>query len=76
MWDMQERFVGGAKEAGAVRPHKNAVHQARSGKPHEWCIVLNTAQAVDQILEGSQFASQRRTRDPVDGEIFLELETA
>jgi hypothetical protein len=63
-----------AQRAGP--PIFDVIVELRRGEPHEWRIVLNTATAVDQILEGSHYAAQRRTRDPATGEFFLELEKA
>ena len=54
----------------------DVILELRRGEPHEWRIVVNSARAVDQILEGDHYYSERRTRDPDTGEFFLELERA
>ena len=63
-----------AQRAGP--PIFDLIVELRRGEPHEWRIVMNSARAVDQILEGGNYASQRRTRDPATGELVLELEQA
>jgi stage III sporulation protein SpoIIIAA len=63
-----------AQRAGP--PIFDLIVELRRGEPHEWRIVMNSARAVDQILEGGNYASQRRTRDPATGEFVLELEQA
>jgi stage III sporulation protein SpoIIIAA len=57
-------------------PIFDVIVELRRGEPHEWRIVVNSARAVDQILEGDHYYSERRTRDPDTGEFFLELERA
>jgi stage III sporulation protein SpoIIIAA len=63
-----------AQRAGP--PVFDIIVELRRGEPNEWRIVNPCAKAVDMILEGSHYLSQRRTRDPVTGEFFLELEKA
>ncbi len=57
-------------------PIFDIVVELRRGEPHEWRVVMNSAKAVDHILEGLHYHSQRRTRDPATGEFFIELEKA
>ena len=54
----------------------DVIIELRRGEPHEWRIVMNSAKAVDEILLGSHYLSQRRTRDPASGEFFIDLEKA
>jgi stage III sporulation protein SpoIIIAA len=63
-----------AQRAGP--PVFDIIVELRRGEPNEWRIVNPCAKAVDMILEGSHYLSQRRTRDPATGEFFLELERA
>eukprot|EP00908_Phaeocystis_cordata_P000460 Transcript_10487.p1 GENE.Transcript_10487~~Transcript_10487.p1 ORF type:complete len:831 (-),score=192.75 Transcript_10487:133-2262(-) len=63
-----------AQRAGA--PIFDVIIELRRGVPHEWRIVTESAKAVDQILDGSHYLSQLRTRDPLTGEFYLELEKA
>ena len=63
-----------AQRAGP--PIFDVIIELRRGEPHEWRIVMNSAKAVDEILLGSHYFSQRRTRDPASGEFFIELEKA
>jgi stage III sporulation protein SpoIIIAA len=63
-----------AQRAGP--PIFDVIVELRRGEPNEWRIVMNSAMAVDQILEGGYYSSQRRTRDPATGEFSLELEKA
>ena len=64
------------KTERAGPPIFDMVIELRRGEPHEWRVVKDTAKAVDLILEGERYHSQRRTRDPTTGEFFLELEKA
>ena len=63
-----------AQRAGP--PIFDVIIELRRGELHEWRVVTPCAKAVDCILEGSHYLSQRRTRDPTTGEFFLELERA
>ena len=63
-----------AQRAGP--PIFDIIIELRRGEPHEWRIVKNSGKAVDEILQGSHYLSQRRTRDPATGEFFIELEKA
>eukprot|EP00729_Bicosta_minor_P016053 gene16053-26374_t len=63
-----------AKRGGA--PVFDTIVELRRGEPHEWRIVKGTAKAVDSILEGRQYLTQRRTRNPETGDFYVELEKA
>lgn len=63
-----------AKRSGA--PVFDTIVELRRGEPHEWRIVKGTAKAVDSILEGQQYLTQRRTRNPETGDFYIELERA
>lgn len=43
---------------------------------HEWKIILNTAEAVDRVIEGEEYPFERRIRDPSTGSITTMLEHA
>jgi len=63
-----------AQRAGA--PVFDVIVELRRGAHHEWRIVLDTAGAVDKILDGQHYFAQRRTREPTSGRLTLELESA
>ena len=78
-----------AKRHGAPAGSLNKVQAQRGGPPifdvivelhrgelHEWRVVMNCADAVDCILDGRDYLVQRRTRDSVTGELFVEFQTA
>ncbi len=53
-------------------PVFDIIIELRKGKPHEWNIVLDTARACDDILDGGKYKVQRRLRDANSGGIFIE----
>ena len=63
-----------ARRVGA--PVFDIIVELRRGAHHEWRVVLDTANAVDRILEGGAFHSQRRKRDPKTGYIQMKAEDA
>ena len=73
-WRQLNEFPGGKSFVRSYYVH--VIVELRRGEPNEWRIVMNSAMAVDQILEGGYYSSQRRTRDPATGEFSLELEKA
>jgi stage III sporulation protein SpoIIIAA len=60
-----------AQRAGA--PTFDVIVELRRGVHHEWRVVLDVAGAVDQILDGEQYKSQLRTRNPKTGTMHIEL---
>lgn len=82
----KRRRLGHHADVGGGRGIQK-LHKQRSGAPpfeiivelkrgahHEWTIILNTADAVDRVLQGEQYLAQNRTRDPISGRILLELD--
>ena len=63
-----------AQRAGP--PTFDIIVELRRGAQHEWRIVMDVGEAVDQVLEGQKYKAQRRTRDPKTGALSLELEMA
>lgn len=63
-----------AQRAGS--PAFDIIVELRRGFHNEWRVVLDTARAVDNILEGRPYLAQRRLRNPQTGSIQLELEEA
>ena len=63
-----------AERAGP--PTFDIIVELKRGAHHEWRVVLDTAAAVDNILRGGPYEVQRRTRDPVTGNIHVDLEMA
>ena len=57
-------------------PTFDVIVELKRGAHHEWRIILDTADAVDSVLEGEPYKAQRRTRNPVTGAIHLDLELA
>jgi len=41
------------------------------GRLHEWFVVMNSGEAVDNILERGQYEVQRRVRNPETGSFLL-----
>jgi stage III sporulation protein SpoIIIAA len=60
-----------AERAGP--PTFDMIVELSRGLHHEWKVVMNTAEAVDSILQGKQYAFQKRVRDPVTGAIHMEI---
>ena len=50
------------------------VVQLRCGEPNEWRIVMSSADAVGRIFDGGDYLVQKRSRDPITGELFLEFQ--
>jgi stage III sporulation protein SpoIIIAA len=63
-----------AQRAGA--PVFDTIVELRRGAHHEWSIIMDVASAVDKVLEGAEYPTQRRIRDPKTGAIQLHLEKA
>ena len=57
-------------------PTFDAIIEVRRGVHHEWRVVLDTAAAVDSILERGAYKAQERKRDPETGAVYLELTRA
>jgi stage III sporulation protein SpoIIIAA len=64
------------KTERADSPTFDVIVELRRGEHHTWRVVLNTADAVDRVLDGQQYLAQRRTRDPRTGAIQLKFESA
>lgn len=60
-----------AERAGA--PTFDVIIELTKGKLHEWRVVLNSAEAVDDVLAGKKYQVQFRTRNPKTGAIGLEV---
>lgn len=65
--------VSKVKVERASEPTFDAVVEVRRGVLHEWRIVLDTAKAVDSILDRGSYTVQERKRDPKTGMICLEM---
>ena len=63
-----------AQRAGP--PTFEIIVELRRGAHNEWRIVLDSGSAVDDILDGKMYKSQRRTRNPETGAIQLDFEMA
>jgi stage III sporulation protein SpoIIIAA len=61
------------KTQRAGPPIFDVIVELRRGEQHAWKVVLNSADAVDSILDGCCYLFQRRIRDPCSGRLFLEL---
>jgi hypothetical protein len=64
------------KTERAGSPTFDVIVELRRGEYHVWRVVMNTVDAVDQVLDGQQYLAQRRTRDPSTGAIQLDFERA
>lgn len=70
---------GGKGEVSKIKvqrtsePTFDAIVEVRRGALHEWRVVLDTAAAVDAILDRGSYKVQERKRDPRTGDICLEL---
>ena len=67
--------VSKTKVSRGGEPTFDVVVEVRRGALHEWRIV-DTAVAVDQILDGRTYKAQQRTRNPETGAICIELVSA
>ena len=57
-------------------PTFDIIIEVSRGNFNEWRVVNNVAQAVDKILDGMEYSSQVRTRDPSKSSLHLELTRA
>lgn len=67
----------GKKKKTAVRsgaPIFDIIVELRRGAFYECRVILDTADAVDTILESKPYMAQRRSRDPRSGNTYLEYE--
>jgi hypothetical protein len=75
--ERQAKSSGGSfqkvKAERAGPPTFDIIVELKRGANHEWRIVLNTAEAVDSILQGEHFKVQRRVHEPVSGSIEYNL---
>ena len=73
----QAKISGGdiqkVKAERAGQPTFDMIVELSRGLHHEWKVVMNTAEAVDSILQGKQYVFQKRVRDPVTGAIRMEI---
>lgn len=60
------------KTQRSADPIFDVIIELKQGRLHEWDVVLNTAKAVDNILDGKLYNVQRRMRDAKTGRIFIE----
>ena len=65
--------VSKVKTERANEPTFDVVVEVRRGVLHEWLVTLDTASAVDSILDRGSYTVQERKRDPATGKICLEL---
>ena len=76
--------LGDEAEEEAKIQNLSKLKKQRSGEPtfdiiielsrtlwDEWTVVLDTAKAVDAILEGAHYQVQRRTREPATGKFRI-----
>lgn len=66
-------IISKVKAERAGPPTFDVIVELERGKHNEWRIILNTADAVDKILDGKHYLFQRRTRDPATGAIHLDF---
>ena len=59
---------------GGSEPMFDVVVELRGGELNEWRIVMSSADAVGRILDGGDYLVQKRSRDPITGELFLEFQ--
>lgn len=64
------------KTERAGPPTFDVIVELKRGEHHIWRVVTNTANAVDQILDGQQYLAQLRTRDPATGAIQMDFDRA
>ena len=57
---------------GSATPIFDAIVELQPSNRHEWRVVVNTGQAVQQVLNGNSFLAQQRTRDPDTGGVLLD----
>ena len=70
---------GGLQKLKAQRagpPTFDIIVELRRGAQHEWRIILDVGEAVDNVLEGQHYKAQRRTRNPETGALTVALERA
>lgn len=60
-----------AKRRG--KPIFDVIVELRRGQPHEWQVILSTANAVDKVLEGKENNVQRRVHNVDGGNLRLVL---
>ena len=58
---------------GSATPIFDAIVELQPSNRHEWRVVVNTGQAVQQILNGNSFLTQHRTRDPDTGGVLMDV---
>lgn len=74
-----------AKRKGHQQPNKQKTQRAGApifeiivelhrGHQNDWTVILNTAKAVDQILDGEKYEVQRRLRDTRTGCFYIQKE--
>jgi len=56
-------------------PTFDVIVEVTRGKFHEWNIVKDTGKAVDAILDGSNYDVERRSRNPSQKDITIEITT-
>lgn len=69
----QQSTISKTKAQRGGEPTFDIIVEVRRGARHEWTIVDNSAQAVDDILEGLKYKAQLRTRDPETGLMTMEF---
>jgi len=57
-------------------PAFEVIVELRRGAHHEWNVITNVGEAVDNILKGQSYKMQRRTRNPDNGALFIEHDEA
>jgi len=62
------------KSQRSAAPPFEVIVQLRKGEHHTWHVILDTAEAVDAVLESSVYDIQKRTRDPSTGALEVEME--
>ena len=56
------------------QPLFDVIIELRCGEFNQWRIIMNTAEAVDRIVDGVQYLVQKRSLDAGTGECFLEFQ--
>ena len=64
------------KSERAGPPTFEMIVELKRGAHHEWTIIMNAADAVDKILDGSKYPVQRRTHHPTTGTFHMVHEEA
>jgi hypothetical protein len=59
---------------GTNEPLFDVIVELRCGELNEWRVVMNSADAVDRILDGGDYFVQKRSRDADTGDFFLEFQ--